>query len=393
MNFQIKSIKKAANRAKMLTAAVIVSLLAFLLNGCGSSSSQNASFERPPAPVTVGVAEQKDVPVYIDAIGTTVAREMVRIQPQLSGRITQIHFTDGVYVKRGAMLFTIDPRPFQAQLNEAEANVAQARAALKLAEIEWERVSNLTDSRAISKTDIDTRRNAVDVAQAQVQQREAAVQTAKLNLEYCSVRSPIDGRTGQRLIDVGNIVEANTTELLTIQRLDPIYADFTITQDDLTQVQMNMKNESLKAEVRLPDEPEGRTGELTFLDNSVQDKTGTVKLRATVPNQDHHFWPGRFVKVRLILNVLRDAVLVASSAPQQSANGTFVYIVKQDSTAETRPVKVGQQQGDFVVIEEGIKPGEQVVVDGQLGVTPGGKVRIDQSGSSDQGQTAKRGAL
>lgn len=353
-------------------------LAILLLAGCGKQEA--TSFERPPAPVTVEPAVAKDVPIYLDAVGKTVAREAVMIQPQISGRITQILFKDGADVKRGTPLFTIDPRPFQAQLDQSEGNLAQAQAAMDLAKIEFDRVQNLVNTKAISKQDWDTRKNAVDVAQAQVQQRKAEVENARINLDYCSIRSPIDGRTGQRLVDIGNIVTENDTQLLSIQRLDPIYADFTITESDLTAVQQNMQQGSLKVEVRLPDGPDvAKNGDLTFLDNSVQDGTGNVKLRATIPNSDDYFWPGRFVKVRLVLNTKKDAVIVSAAAPQMSAKGPYVYVVKQDSTAEMRPVTLGQQQGDFVVIQDGVKPGERVVINGQLGVTPGGKVRIEES--------------
>lgn len=353
-------------------------LAILLLAGCGKQEA--TSFERPPAPVTVEPAVAKDVPIYLDAVGKTVAREAVMIQPQISGRITQIHFTDGAHVKRGTPLFTIDPRPFQAQLDQAEGNLAQAQAALDLAKIEFDRVQNLVNTKAISKTDWETRKNAVDVAQAQVQQRKAEVENARINLDYCSIRSPIDGRTGQRMVDIGNIVNENQTQLLSIQRLDPIYADFTVTESQLTAVQENMRQGTLKAEVRLPDGPDvAKNGDLTFLDNSVQDGTGNVRLRATIPNSDDYFWPGRFVKVRLVLSTKKDAVVISAAAPQMSAKGPFVYVVKQDLTAEMRPVTLGQQQGDFVVIQDGVKPGERVVINGQLGVTPGGKVRVEEA--------------
>ena len=198
------------------------------------------------------------------------------------------------------------------------------------------------------------------MAEAQVQQSQAAVETARLNLEYCTIRSPIDGRAGQRLVDIGNVVAANTGSLLVIERLDPIYADFTITENDLTAVQRNMQSGTLKVEVRLPDEPDKpRDGKLTFLDNAVQEGTGTVKLRATIPNGDHYFWPGRFVKVRLVLSTLHGAVLVPAAAPQISAKGPFVYVIKEDSTAELRPVKLGQRQDEFVVVEEGLSLGSR----------------------------------
>ncbi|HUR72297.1 MAG TPA: efflux RND transporter periplasmic adaptor subunit [Candidatus Limnocylindrales bacterium] len=346
-----------------------------LILACGKKPE--TAFERPPAPVTVGTAITQNVPVYIDAVGKIVAREIVSIQPQVSGRITQIHFADGADVKVGQLLFTVDPRPYQAQLNQAEANLAQAEAALSLAKTNFARVENLSDPRAVSRQDYDTKKSAVQSADALVRQNRAAVDNARLNLEYCTIRSPINGRAGQRAVDVGNVVAANSTSLLVIQRLDPVYADFTVTENDLTAVQRNMTQRSLRVEVRLPDDTDdARAGQLTFLDNAVQDGTGTVKLRATLPNADRRFWPGRFAKVRLILDTRVDAVLVPAEAPQLSANGTFLYVVKNDSSAEQRMVKLGQRQGELVVVTEGVKAGEKVVVKGQLGVTPGGKVRI-----------------
>jgi len=346
-----------------------------LLLGCGKKNE--AAVERPPAPVTVAAAITQNVPVYIDAVGKIVAREVVSIQPQVSGRITQIHFADGADVKVGQLLFTIDPRPYQAQLNQAEANLAQAEAALSLAKINFSRVENLSDPRAVSRQDYDTKKSAVDNADALVKQNRAAVENSRLNLEYCTIRSPINGRAGQRAVDVGNVVAANTGSLLVIQRLDPVYADFTVTENDLTAVQRNMAKRSLRVEVRLPDEDgDARQGQLTFLDNTVQEGTGTVKLRATLPNSDRRFWPGRFAKIRLVLDTRVDAVLVPADAPQLSAKGSFVYVVNNDSAAEQRMVKLGQRQGELVVVTDGVKADEKVVVKGQLGVTPGGKVHI-----------------
>ena len=354
--------------------------LALIFAGLAACNKKpEANFERPPAPVTVARAVARDVPVYIDAVGKTVAREVVSVQPQVSGRVTQIHFTDGANVKIGDLLFTIDPRPYQAQLNQAEANVAQAEAALSLAKVNFARVEKVSDPRAVSRQDFDARKSAVESAEATLKQNRAAVENARLNLEYCTIRSPINGRAGQRAVDVGNVVSANNGSLLVIQRLDPIYADFTVTESELSGVQRNMAKQALKVEVRLPDDgTEPREGKLTFLDNSVQEGSGTVKLRATLNNNDRSFWPGRFVKVRLILQTQRDAVLVPADAPQLSAKGPFVYVVKPDSSAELRPVKVGQRQEDLIVIKDGLKADERVVVSGQLGVTPGGKVRVLQ---------------
>jgi multidrug efflux system membrane fusion protein len=352
-------------------------LTAVVLAGCAKKDPP--AFERPPAPVTVAGAIAQDVPLYLDEVGRSVAREVVSVQPEVSGRITEIHFTDGADLKKGDALFTIDPRPFQSQLSAAEANLAQSRAALDFAKIQFARVQDLVESKAIARQDYDTRKSAVDVGEALVRQNEAAVESARLNLEYTSIRSPINGRAGHRLVDIGNVVTANNTALLTIERLDPIYADFTVTESDFSSVQRHMTRGTLKVEVRLPDEPDKPAiGQLTFLDNSVQTSSGTVMLRATVPNSSHHLWPGRFVNVRLVLATLPGAVLVPAAAPQNSAKGPFVYVVKEDSTAEPRPVKLGQRQGDLVVIEQGLKPGERVVTNGQIAVMPGGKVRVQQ---------------
>jgi len=368
----------------------LIGVLSALLTACAKKDPP--AFERPPSPVAVATASTRDVPFYLDEVGRTVAREVVSVQPQVSGKITEILFTDGANLTKGDPLFTIDPRPFEAALNAAEANLAQSKAALDYARIEFARVQDLVESKAIARQDYDTRKNAVDVGEAQVKQNEAAVETAKLNLEYTSIRSPIDGRAGHRLVDLGNVVTANTSTLLTIERMDPIYADFTVTENDLPEVQRNAASRGLRVEVRLPDEPDKpNVGELTFLDNSVQSSSGTVLLRATVPNSSHHLWPGQFVNVRLVLAMLQKAVLVPASAPQDSANGAFVYVVKQDSTAELRPVKLGQRQGELVVVQQGLQPGERVIVTGQLAVMPGAKVRVVTGGS--EGPAAGAGAL
>jgi multidrug efflux system membrane fusion protein len=372
-------------RARICRQSRVVAAFALgaaLVQGCGNSAEEPV--ERPPAPVTVAVATTDDVPVYIDAVGRIVAREVVSVQPQVSGQIVKIHFADGAEVKAGQVLFSIDPRPFRAQVNEAEANLAEAEATLTLAKTNFARVEKVSDQRAVSRQDYDAKKNAVAIAEAQVQQNRAAVERARLNLEYCTIRSPIDGRAGQRLVDAGNIVSANNTTLLVVQRMDPIYADFTVTEQELSAVQRNMAQRALRVEVSLPDsEAERREGKLTFLDNAVQEGTGTVKLRATISNADRRFWPGRFIRVRLVLDSLPQAVLVPAGAPQMSAKGSFVYVVTPDSTAEQRAVKLGQRQGDRVVVNDGVKAGEQVVVRGQLGVTPGGKVRIVAAGDGD----------
>jgi multidrug efflux system membrane fusion protein len=393
--------------------------LSLLVSSCANKAQQ--SFERPPSPVQVSVAVSQDVPTYLDAIGKTVAREVVSIQPQVSGRITKIHFTDGANVRKGDMLFTIDTRPFEASLRQAQASLskdgalkkqAEANLAKEVAQAKWgyaqvERYRALVEHGVVPReqyeelrANYESLRANVEAAKANVRSADeaikvdaAAVESAKVQLSYCYIRSPIDGRAGQRLVDLGNVVNpggSNNTgngnenspssnALLVIERLDPIYADFTISQGSLTAVQQQMRAGALKTEVRLPDTGgEMVAGQLTFLDNSVQNATGQVTLRATVPNSDHRFWPGRFVNIRLVLNTIHSAVLVPVSAPQMSANGSFIYVVKPDSTADQRQVTLGQRQGDLIVVETGVQAGERVVINGQLGVTPGGKVLIEQ---------------
>jgi multidrug efflux system membrane fusion protein len=349
-----------------------------------SRGNVHAAPAMPPPVVTAVRATTQDVPRYLDEIGRNAAFEAVTVTPQVSGRIVERHFQDGENLRRGQLLFVIDPRPFKAQVDSAQAALAQAKAALDLAKIQFARDQEVIASNAISKQDYDTKKNTVDVDEAQVEAAEAALETAKINLEYCYIRSPIDGRAGARLVDVGNVVQPNTTSLLSIQRLDPIYANFTITEGDLPAVQKQMSSGTLKAAVRLPSDPENaaRSARVEFLDNAVQNGTGTVNLRATMSNSEHHFWPGQFVDVKLVLSTEKGAVLIPNQAAQISQRGPFVYVVKSDDTAELRPVKLGQRQGDQVVVTEGVAPNERVVLAGQMLVRPGGKVRVDGSSTS-----------
>lgn len=364
-------------------AAMIISLLlaGLVLTGC---RKKQAAVERQPVWVSVSQALSRDVPVYIDEIGTCTAHEIVSIRPQVSGQITKIYFTDGADLKKGDPLFTIDPRPYEAALKQAQASLTQSAASLNLAKATFDRVKELLPTGAISQDGYDTKQNAVTVAEAQVQADQAAVQTAQVNLEYCSICSPIDGRAGQRQVDIGNVVIANSSDagavLLVIQQLDPIYADFTITEQDLESVRQEMAKGELKTYVKPPDKPDAnaREGALTFLDNAVKQETGTIKLRATIPNADRYFWPGQFVKVRLVLSIIKDAVLVPSEAVQNGQNGQFIYVVKPDKTVELRPVTSKRTLDDQTVVD-GIKAKEVVVTDGQLRLIDGAKVQIKTS--------------
>ena len=403
-------------------AVGILALCAGLTAAC--QKKEPLEVKRPPAPVTVASAVTQDVPVYIDAIGKTVAREVVSIEPQVSGRVTKIHFTDGADVKKGDLLFTIDPQPFEVSLQQARANLArsnalkaQAEATLakdtaqaRTGEIERNRYEQLVETGVVSRQQYDQVRTdsealnatvsadvaAIRSAQQAMKVDEATIAGAQVQLAYCYIRSPIDGRAGQRLVDIGNVVNPGNmgqkTSMLVIQRVDPIYADFTIPQSELSAVQKNMAQGTLRAEVRLPDDPNSPViGDLTFLDNAVQNTTGTVNLRATIANPDRKFWPGRFVNIRLVLSTIRSAVLIPAAAPQMSAKGEFVYVIGDDLKAELRPVTTGQRQGEQVVIDQGLKPGERVVVQGQIAVIPGEKVSLAESDATERADNAGGG--
>jgi len=372
---------------KRISTITLSSLFLLFIVGCSSGHAKpTATGPGMPAPlVTITTAKAQDVPRYLDEIGHNAAFETVTVTPQVGGRIVERHFTDGDNVKKGQLLFVIDPRPYKAQVDAAQATLSQNKAALELAKIQFARDAEIVNTRAISREDYDTKKNAVDVSQAQVEAAQAALETAKLNLEYCYIYSPIDGRAGARLVDIGNVVQANTTALLSIQRVDPIYAIFTITERDLPEVQKLMA-QGLKAQVWLAtDQPNSpRSGKIEFLDNAVQNGTGTVNLRATIPNADRHFWPGQFVNVKLVLSTQRGAVLVPNEATQISQKGPFVFVVKTDDTAELRPVVLGQRQGTDVAIASGVGAGERVVVTGQMTVRPGAKVRVAQGNPASE---------
>ena len=371
------SVKQIGRTALRVFAVAL--LLGLGVAGCkrpgGAMGQAAGAMQRPPAPVTVVPATVRDVPIYLAEIGRAAAIETVNVQPQVGGRVMEIHFKDGQDVKKNDPLVTIDKRWYDANVAESQAMVLQRTAELGLAKQEFERVKTLIAKNAISKQEFDLRESQVAVADAQVKAAQAAVETAKLSLEYCNIKSPIDGRTGQRLVDVGNIVRANQDTLVVIQRLTPVYVDFTTAEHNLQMVRQHMKDGSLRTEVRLPgDTQPPATGELTFLDTMVQQGTGTIKLRATLENKDRRFWAGQFVEVRLILQVKKDAVLVPQPAVQIGQQGPYVYVVKEDATAELRPVQQGQRQGELVVINSGVNAGERVVTTGHMGVMPGGKV-------------------
>jgi multidrug efflux system membrane fusion protein len=322
-----------------------------------------AKANQPPVrPVLVTKVVSKDMPIYLDEIGTCAAYETVQVQAQVTGVITSRNFQDGSDVKKGDLLFTIDPRPYQAAVDQAKAQTVLDQITLK-------RQQELRARNVVSPQDLDT-------AQANTHKSEAVAEAAQVNLDYCYIKSPINGRVGLRNVDIGNLVNPSSPSLVTIQGLDPIYTDFTVAETDLALVRKYLGGPNVKVETRDPDgKVAPRLGDLYFIDNAVQPGSGTVKARAVTPNPDRALWPMEFVRVRFILDQISDAKLVPSQAVQISQNGPFVFVVKPDNTVDLRPVKPGQRQdGDLTVIESGLKADETVVVTGQLALAPGSHV-------------------
>ena len=358
-------------RVYLVTGAIV---LLIVLLGIRAITSRHKPAP-PPAPRAVAVAKviTKDVPLYQDEIGTCTAAETVQVQAQISGQIISRNFEDGADVQKGDVLFRIDPRPFEAALASAQADAALAHATLA-------RQTELRSKAVVAGQDYDT-------AMANAMKADAAVKSAQVNLDYCTIRSPIDGRTSIRNVDVGNLVGPSSPPLVMVQRLDPIYTDFIIAEPDLPLVRQHLNGAPLQVLTSTEnDKLPPRVGELTFIDNAVQPGAGTVRARATTENHDRALWAGQFVRVRLILQTLKNAVLVPSSAVQIGQNGPYVFVVKSDSTLDLRQVKPGQkQEGDTTVITEGVKPAEVVVTRGQLQLAPGMKVAAQEDKTAATG--------
>jgi multidrug efflux system membrane fusion protein len=355
--------KKRQHRIPRWGMFLFVILAAFAVARTLQRGVETAKSTQPPVrPVLVAKVTTKDVPIYLDEIGTCAAYETVQVQAQVSGKILQRHFQDGAEVKKGDLLFTIDPAPFQAALDQAKAQAALDQVTLK-------RQADLRAKGVNAPQDYDT-------AVANAQKSQAAAEAAQVNLDYCYIKSPINGRIGLRNVDIGNLVGPSSSALVTIQGLDPIYTDFTVAETDLALVRKYLGGPNVKVQTYSPDAKiASRTGDLYFIDNAVQPGSGTVKARAVTPNPDRALWPSEFVRVRFILDTIKDARLVPAQTVQISQSGPFVFILKPDNTVDLRPVKPGQRQdGDMTVIEGGVEPDETVVVTGQLALAPGAKV-------------------
>jgi multidrug efflux system membrane fusion protein len=384
--------------------------ISVLLAACSSGTKGEQSPQKT-VPVTVGSVIQKGVPLQLRAIGTVEAYSVVTIKCQVGGELTRVYFAEGQEVTKGDLLFTIDPRPFEAALKEVEAKLEKDLAQVKQAKANLERDTALvenaraelrryesliekgvvarqqydkfrTDAEALEAT-VRADRAAVENAEATVLADKAAAENTKVQLGYCFIRSPIDGRTGSLIVQQGNIVKANDVNLVVINQISPIYVTFSVPEENLPEIMRYMGVEKLKVEATLPnDEKRPDQGILTFVDNAVDTATGTIRLKGTFKNKEKRLWPGQFVNVVLTLAIKPNAIVVPSQAIQAGQEGQYVFLVKPDQTVESRPVVVERTLNDETIVQKGLNPGEMVVTDGQIRLRPGVKVEIKTSSST-----------
>lgn len=362
----------AARAAFGLVAAVLAGVLAA---SCGRDTAKAAG--PPPAvPVVIGEARNQEVAEELRAIGQVEAFSTVAVKSLVPGVITAAHFREGSDVRKGDLLFSIDPRPFEAALRQAEATLARDRAQLANGVAEQRRAEELFRQGILPQETNEQRRTAAEAQAAQVRADQAAVETARLNLEWCQVRSPIDGRAGAILVFPGNVAKApDGNPLVMLTQTRPVKVAFSVPESRLAQVRAKAQGaEPLPVEAVPSGGGPPARGQLSFLDNEVDRGTGTIRLKARFANEDRRLWPGEFAEVRLVLGTRAHAVVVPASAVQPGQQGPYVYVVKQDSTVEPRNVHATDYPGNLAVIEEGVAAGERVVVDGQLRLVPGAKV-------------------
>jgi multidrug efflux system membrane fusion protein len=344
--------------------------------GASPATTASASAESRVVPVVVVKAERRDVPVYLDGLGNAQPLATVTVKSQVDGRLDSVKFTEGKAVKKGEVLAQIDPRPFVIALHQAEATLARDDAQAKNARRNLERYTNLVSQKLIPQQQVDDQQTAYDQALASVAADRTQIASARLSLDYARITSPIDGVTGVRLVDPGNIVHAGDAGgIVVVTQLDPMAVVFTLPQDDLPRVSRELAAGPLTAEAYSRDgDSRLGVGRLQLIDNQVNQATATIRLKAIFPNPDKVLWPNAFIKVRLLLSTIKGAVVVPAQAIQRGPSGAFVYVVDADKKAAMRSVVVDAAPDDIAVIEKGLAAGDDVVVEGQNALRPGAKV-------------------
>lgn len=384
-------------QSRRRASALVVAALAMGLwwSGCSKDAPSKggavaAKGGMAAVPVSVAPVSVKAVPTDLDAIGTVQAYSIVNVKSMVQGQIVTLGFQEGDFVNRGQVLFRIDPRPYQATLDQALANLQQAQAnlardqaTLATDKVQADRYTRLTQAGVVSREQYDQVRTTFEAAGASVNADraailadQAAVENAKIQLGYCIIRSPMAGRTGSLQIYPGNLVKANDVPIVTINQVQPIYVQFSVPEQYLEQIRSYLAQHRLRVQATAAGIPRPEQGTLSFIDNTVDTNTGTIGLKATFTNPERKLWPGQFVNVHLQLSVQSHAVVVPTPAVQTGQNGQYVFVVKQDQTVAMQPVVAGTTYGADTVITKGLQPGETVVTDGQLMLLPGAKIKV-----------------
>ena len=361
------------------TVVTALSLAAVFLAGCSNQATPPPKHgkEAPPVPVLVGRVVEKSMPVQIMAVGNAQPYTRVAIRAQITGQLAKVHFQEGQTVKRGDLMFAIDPRPAQAALDQVQANLVRDKAQHENAQVDFERQKKLFESKISSREDYDKAQAALDALRGTVLADQAAITNAALNLEFTLIRAPMDGRTGNVMIHEGNIVKAETDVLVEINQVQPIFVSFSVPEQYLPEIKQRMREGPLKALASFPGlEGPGSEGSVSFLNNTVDAATGTIQLKAAFTNADNTLWPGQFVQVMLTLREQPKAVVAPAEAIQIGQGGEYVFVIKADQTVDLRPVKTSATRNGETVIQSGLKPGETVVTDGQLRLVSGSRVEV-----------------
>ncbi|HSX11557.1 MAG TPA: efflux RND transporter periplasmic adaptor subunit [Chlamydiales bacterium] len=331
----------------------------------------------PSYPVRAGVAVQKEAPIFIEALGHVDSITAINIKSRIEGELTGVYFTQGAEVKRSDLLFTIDPRPYQAALKEAQAILDQSLADLALATEKLKRYRTLANDEYYSQIDYETLQANYASTSAQVEQNRARVDSALINLNYCWIYAPIDGMMGILQVDFGNLVADDGATLSTLNQMAPIYVTFAIPEFQLPQIQKYNRQGTLKVLAAYEDfKDEVFEGKLLMLDNSVDPNTGMITLRAIFENTKRELWPGQFIRTRLVLHLVSNAVIIPYTAVQLTLSGPVIFVIKEDNTVEQRSIKLGQREDENIIVMEGLKAGEKIVTEGQLNLFAGAKVAI-----------------
>jgi membrane fusion protein, multidrug efflux system len=355
----------------------------------GPSAEEPKSKERLAVPVIVASVFTKDVPIQVSSVGNVEAYSTVAVKSRVSGELVGVHFQEGQEVKEGDLLFTIDKAPYEVALKEAQARLERDQALARKARDDVRRNMPLAEKDIVSRQSLDQYLSTAEAAEALVKADQAAVENLQLQLGYCSIRSPISGRTGSLLIQKGNLVKGNdeNKSLLTVHQIEPIYVTFAVPEKYLGEINRRTKEGKMEVQVNTPENQvpaEPITGAVSFVNNTVEQSTATIRLKATFQNRDRRLWPGQTINVLLTLGVQAKAVVVPSQAIQSGQAGSYAFVVKQDQTAELRLVSVSRSTNGETVIEKGLSPGETVVTDGQLLLTSGARVSIRDQNSARQ---------